>query len=465
MPTLEAREAQEALTAPAALSAPVFRPGDEGYDEERLGYNLALDHRPALIVRARDTADVQEAVRYAAAAGLGVAVQATGHGVSRSAEGQLMISTRQMTGVRIDPARRTATVAAGTVWQDVLAATAPHGLAPLNGSNPGVGAIGYTVGGGMGLLGRRYGYAADHVRGLDVVTADGRLRTVTPDREPDLFWALRGGKGNFGVVVSMEIDLFPVAELYGGGLYFGPDMAATALRAYAEWTATVPEEMSSSIQLIRYPDLPVLPEAMRGKYVAHIRIAWSGEDHTRGERLVRPLRALGPVLQDTVATMPYLEVGSIHHEPPFPVAAYDRNTALRELSPAAVEALLELAGPRADAPYFVEIRHHGGAYARPPRTDSAVAGRDAGFMLFSTSIMEPGRLPAIRTAHDLLHRTMEPWGTGGAFVNFFGIDDTGADRVRSAYTESGHARLTALKAAYDPANLFRVNYNIEPAAS
>ncbi|MFF1409662.1 FAD-binding oxidoreductase [Streptomyces sp. NPDC058289] len=463
MPTQEAQKELPAPAAPAALAAPVFTPGDPGYDEERLGYNLALDHRPALIVRARDTADVQEAVRYAAEAGLGVAVQATGHGISRSAEGQLMISTRRMTGVQVDPARRTATVAAGTVWQDVLTATAPYGLAPLNGSNPGVGAVGYTVGGGMGLLGRRYGYAADHVRSLDVVTADGRLRTATPDLEPDLFWALRGGKGNFGVVVSMELDLFPVAELYGGGLYFGADMAATALRAYAEWTATVPEEMSSSVQLIRYPDLPVLPEAMRGRYVTHIRIAWSG-DHAEGERLVQPLRDLGPALQDTVTKMPYLEVGSIHHEPPFPVAAYDRNTALRELPPVAVEALLELAGPQADAPYFVEIRHHGGAYARPPRTDSAVAGRDAGFMLFSTSIMEPGRLPAIRAAHDLLHRTMEPWGTGGAFVNFFGIDDTGADRVRSAYTESGHARLAALKAAYDPENLFRVNYNIEPTA-
>ncbi|MFI2431531.1 FAD-binding oxidoreductase [Streptomyces sp. NPDC018693] len=444
------------------VSGPVLRPGEQGYDEERLGYNLALDHRPAVVVGATGPEDVRAAVRYAGQAGLGVAVQATGHGISRSADGALMISTRRMREVRVDPDRRTATVAAGTPWQDVVAAAAPHGLAPLNGSNPGVGAVGYTVGGGIGLLGRRHGYAADHVRRLDVVTADGRLRTATAEQEPDLFWAVRGGKGNFGVVVSMEIDLFPVAELYGGGLYFGAGESAAALHAYAEWTASVPEEMSSSVQLIRYPDLPVLPEALRGRHVTHIRIAWCG-DPAEGERWVRPLRAVGPVLQDTVRRMPYPEVGSIHHEPPDPVAAYDRNAALRDLDPAAVDTLLGLAGPDADAPYFLELRHHGGAYARPPRVANAVAGRDAGFLLFSTSILEPGRLPEVRAAHDRLYGAMRPWSTGGAFVNFFGMDDTGAERVRTAYTAGDHARLARVKAVHDPENLFRVTYNVEPA--
>lgn len=445
-------------------TCPLLRPGDPGYDEERLGYNLALDHRPALIVGAEGAGDVTAAVRWAAARGLGVAVQATGHGVSRSAEGQLMISTRRMDEVRVDPGARTATVGAGARWEQVLQATSPHGLAPLNGSNPGVGAVGYTVGGGMGLLGRRYGYAADHVRAMDVVTADGRLRRVDAAHEPELFWALRGGKGNFGVVVSMEIDLFPVAELYGGGLYFGEEQAAAALHAYVRWTGGVPEEMSSSVQLIRYPDLPVVRPELRGRFVTHLRIAWSGEA-AEGERLVRPLRAVGPVLKDTVGRMPYREVGSIHHEPPMPVAVYDRNTALHPLPPEAVDTLLGLAGPASGAPYFAEVRHHGGAYARPPRTANAVAGRDAEFMLFTTSLLEPGGTAAARAVHDRLYAAMRPWSTGGAFVNFFGVDDTDPATVLTAYAPADHARLARAKAAYDPGNLFRITYAVEPAGA
>ncbi|MFE5602430.1 FAD-binding oxidoreductase [Streptomyces coelicoflavus] len=449
-------------TTGPTTTGPVLAPGDPGYDAERLGYNLALDHRPALVVKAHGPEDVGAAVRYAADAGLGVAVQATGHGVSRSAQGQLMISTRGLNEVRVDPGARTATVGAGTRWQEVLDLTAPHGLAPLNGSNPGVGAVGYTVGGGMGLLGRRYGYAADHVRHMDVVTADGRLRRADAEHEPDLFWALRGGKGNFGVVVAMEIDLFPVTELYGGGLYFDGARTADALHAYARWTAAVPEEMSSSVQLIRYPDLPVVPAELRGRFVTHIRVAWCG-DPAEGERLVRPLRAVGPSLKDTVGRMPYRDVGSIHHEPSAPVAVYDRNTALGPLPPEAVDTLLELAGPESGAPYFAELRHHGGAYARPPRVPNAVGGRDAQFMLFTTSLLEPGGTAAARAAHDRLYDGMRPWSTGGAFVNFFGVDDTDPATVLTAYAPADRPRLARVKAAYDPGNLFRITYAVEPA--
>ncbi len=445
------------------ISGPVFRPGDDGYHDERLGYNLALDHQPALVVGAQGAEDVVAAVRYAAQAGLGVAVQATGHGISTPTDGQLVISTSRMRGVSVDPARRTAVVEAGARWGEVLAEAEPHGLAPLSGSNPDVGAVGYTLGGGIGLLGRRYGYAADRVRALSVVTADGQLREVSPEREPDLFWGLRGGKDNLGIVVSMEIDLFPVPALFGGGLYFPADHAAQALHGYVEWTATVPEEMSSSIQLIHYPDLPVLPEPLRGRFVAHVRIAWSGAPE-QAEQWVRPLRELGPLLMDTLREIPMTESGSIHHEPPMPVAAYDRNTALRELPPVAVDTLLELAGPQAGAPIILELRHHGGAYARLPEVPNAVGGRDAAYLLFSTFILEPGSLGELRKAHAALHESVAPWSTGGSFVNFLGIDDTAPDRVREAYTPQDYRRLAALKAVHDPGNLFRVNYNIPPAA-
>ncbi|MFG2819390.1 FAD-binding oxidoreductase [Kitasatospora sp. NPDC048365] len=442
-------------------TGPVFRPGDDGYDAERAGYNLALDHHPALVVGATGPADVQAAVRYAAEHGLGVAVQATGHGISVPTDGQLVVSTRRMKGVTVDAAARTATVAAGVRWHEVLAATAPHGLVPLSGSNPDVGAVGYTLGGGIGLLGRRHGYAADHVRRLTVVTADGELRTASPDHEPDLFWALRGGKDNFGVVVEMEIDLFPLTTLYGGGLYFGADDAAKVLHGWAGWTADLPEEMSSSLQLIRYPDLPVLPEPLRGRYVAHVRIAWSGAT-ADGEALVAPLRALGTPLLDTLRELPFTDAGSIHHEPPMPHPAFDRNTALRTLEPATLDTLLDLAGPDAGSPLIAEIRQQGGAYARQPAVANAVGGRDARYMLFSTCILEPGRLEEIRAAHTTLHESLRPWSTGGAFANFFGIDDAGAQSVSRAFDAATYGRLAAVKAAYDPENLFRVNFNIPP---
>jgi FAD/FMN-containing dehydrogenase len=445
------------------FSGPVFRPGDDGYDAERAGYNRAVEHHPELIVGATRAADVEAAVRLAAAEGRAVAVQATGHGVSVPADGAVLITTRRMDGMRIDPRTRVATVHAGVRAGAAIERAAEHGLAPLNGSNMFVSLVGYTLGGGFALLGRTYGFAADRVRALDVVGADGRLRRASADRHPDLFWALRGGKGNFGVVVSMDVELVPLERLYGGGLYFEAGAAADVLHAWARWTRTVPEELSSSVMLARYSDEPALPEPLRGRYVAHIRVAYVGPAR-EGERLIAPLRGIGPRLMDTVGEMPYTEVGSIHHEPDEPVPAFDKSLLLRELDEPAVDALLSLAGPDAGASYILELRHAGGALARPPADRGAVGGRDAAYTMFSASIIEPGRLEAIRREHAVLHRTMRPWSTGGAVLNFMGVDDVAPERVRTAFAPADFARLQEVKAAYDPQNLFRVTHNILPAA-
>jgi FAD/FMN-containing dehydrogenase len=449
------------LQAMSTFLGPTFRPGDDGYDTERVGFNRAVDQRPELIVGAADPADVTAAVQFAAAAGLAVAVQATGHGPAVPTDGAVLISTRRMDRVRLDPSNRTVSVDAGVRWRKVLDVTAPYGLAPLTGSSPHVGAVGYTLGGGIGPLGRRYGYAADHVRWLDVVTADGHLRRVAADRDPHLFWALRGGKGNFGVVTSMEIELMPVTRLLGGGLYYPGEAAADVLHAYREWTGTLPEEMSSSVMLIRYPADPAIPGPLQGRFVAHVRIAYSGlaED---GERWIRPLRRLGPRLADTVIEMPYRDVGSIHHDPTEPVAAYDTNSFLGELDSGAIDTIVSLAGPEADPPFVLELRHHGGAYSRPPVVPNAVGGRDAAFTLFAASVLDPAHTERIRGAHELLHHKMRPWATGGTYLNFLGIGDVGTDRVRTAFTPADYERLKKLKATYDPGNVFRINHNIPP---
>ncbi|NRQ32263.1 FAD-binding oxidoreductase [Nonomuraea sp. NN258] len=429
-------------------------PGRPGYDD-RLGINRAVESQPAYVVGASDEDDVVAAVCLAWEQDRAIGVLATGHGPSVRPDQAVLVNTSRMNGVKVVPCDRSAWIEAGARWRQVLLQTTPHGLAPLNGSSPNVGAVGYTTGGGAGLLGRRHGFAADHVRRLRVVTADGRIRDVSADSDPDLFWAVRGGKDNFGIVVGMEVELFPVARLYGGGLYFPAEATADVLRAYAEWTGAVPEEMSSSVLLSTYPDAPGVPEPLRGRYVTHVRIAYSGEEG--GADLVEPLRAIGDRLVDSVRDLPYGEVGSIHHEPvDAPYQAFDRNLLLRELDAAAVDTLLAHAGPAAAPPFVTELRHFGGAYARPPATPNCVGGRDAAFSLYT------GSTQGDFGARDRLLAAMRPWSTGGISLNFAGVEDARPELVRAAYDPGDYERLIRLKAVYDPENLFRVNFNIPP---
>jgi hypothetical protein len=430
---------------------------DDRYDAERAGYNLSVDHEPAVIVPATGTDDVVAAVRYAVTHGLGVAVQATGHGPSRPADGQLLITTSRMDGVTVDPVARTARIEAGVRGGALVRAAAAHGLAPVNGSSPEVGAVSYHLGGGLGILGRRLGWAVDHVRAIEIVTADGRLRRVTATQEPDLFWALRGGgKGTLGVVVALEIDLHPITRLYGGGLHVDAATAGRALRTWARWTRTVPETMSSSVLLIRMPDLPVLPDALRGRYVAHLRFAHTGPA-AEGERLVRPFRALGPVT-DTVTDMPYVDVGTIHAEPTAPVPFHARNTMLHSLDDAAVDEILRHAGPEAGAPYLVELRHTGGALARPGAVPSAMGRRDGEFVLYAGGIADGERVAPLRSSLDRLVTAMAPWSTGAPCVNFLSGPDVTAEQLATGYLPGDVDRLAAIKRATDPGDVFRTHH-------
>lgn len=426
-----------------------IRPGDAAYDTERDGFQQAGRHRPELIVAATGAADVREAVAYAAARELPIAVQATGHGLVSTAESGVLVSTRAMRGVRVDAQARTAWLEAGVRWQEVVEAAARHGLAPLSGSSPHVGAVGYTLGGGLGLLARQYGYAADHVRAVEVVTADARPHRLTPDDE--LFGALLGGGGNFGVVTGLEIGLLPVTRLYGGGLHF--PASADVLRAWRDWTETVPDELTSSIALIPLPDLPTVAEALRGRHVAHVRIAYTG-DAASGERLVAPLRQAGPILLDTLGELPYTESGTISNDPPFAHAYTGASAMLGDLD---VDTAFELAGPGAAVPVVLQVRHLGGALAKP---SAAVIGhRDARYVLHVVSGLDGQDPAAVRAAHRHLTKALN---SSGAFPNFHYGPAT-AEQVRSAYDPDTYRRLTRLKAAHDPANLFRFGFAIPPA--
>ncbi|MGR6912824.1 FAD-binding oxidoreductase [[Actinomadura] parvosata] len=413
---------------------------DPGYDAERTGFQLLDPHRPDLVVPAATPEDVRRAVAYAADAGLPVAVQATGHGLPQAATEGVLITTGRMNAVTVDPATATARIEAGVRWEQVIAAAARHGLAPLSGSSPSVGAVSYTLGGGLGLLARTYGYAADRVRAVDVVTADAEMRHVTPG--DDLFWALVGGRAAFGVVTALEIGLVPVARLYGGALHF--EQVETALRTWRDWTETVPDEMTSSIAVIPFP----------GRTVAHIRIAYTG-DPKEGERLVRPLRAIGPRLLDTVGEMPYTASAAIHNDPTTPSGYFATHSLLRELPD--VTPLLGVRG-------VIEVRHLGGALARPQGAPNAVGNRSARYF---AAVLSPGLAPgtdvaALRPAHDAVHDALSPWATGGRLLNFLYGANAGPEQVRRAYEPEDYARLTALKAKWDPDHLFRLNHPIPP---
>ncbi|MGP4096588.1 FAD-binding oxidoreductase [Nonomuraea sp. KM90] len=435
----------------------VLHRNDSGYDAERTGFHLLSSHRPDLIVPAATPEEVRQAVARAAAESLPVAVQATGHGVPLPASGGLLITTGRMNAVTVDPATATARIEAGVRWDQVIAEAARHGLAPLSGSSPVVGAVSYTLGGGLGLLARRYGYAADQVRAVDVVTADAEHHHVTPDSDPDLFWALVGGRGNFGVATALEIGLVPVERLYGGALYFGTDLVETALHTWRDWTGSLPDEMTSSIAVIPFPDVEQVPAPFRGRTVAHVRIAYTG-DVAEGEELVRPLRAIGPRLVDTVGELPYTASAAIHNDPTEPAGYFATHSLLRELPPESLDALLGVRG-------VIEVRHLGGALAKPQGAPNSVGHRDAAYF---AAVLSPGLAPgtdprALRPVHEAIREALSPWATGGRVLNFLYGENAGPDEVRRAYEPADYERLTELKSRWDPANLFRLNHNIPPA--
>ncbi|MGX7757554.1 FAD-binding oxidoreductase [Streptomyces angustmyceticus] len=465
---------------PAALRAlvresrgPVLVPGDDGYDAERSGFQRAYRHRPAVIAGAECAGDVVAAVRFARAQGLPVAVQATGHGLSAATDGGLLISTRRMTEVRVDPAAGTARVGAGALWGQVVEAAAPYGLAPLNGSSPGVGVVGYTLGGGIGVLARTYGLAADRVRSVDLVTADARRLTVTAERDPGLFAALLDGGHGLGVVTAMEFGLLPVPRLYGGQLVFGGEQLDAALAAYLRWTGTVPDELTSSLALIVYPDLPQLPAPLRGRYLAQIRIAYTGSA-AEGERLVAPLRAVGPRVSDDLREMPYAESHTIHRDPSDPHAYDGDNALLSGLDAAALRRVAALTGPAAPTMCVVQLNHLGGAMARPsgpggPGGGAGAAGhRGARFALRLLSPL-PGEgaspaagsgaaLATVRALHAEALGAVAPWRIGRN-VNFLfgphGARPDAAEVARSVRDADAHRRLARLKDRHDPENVFR----------
>lgn len=438
----------------------VFVPGATGYDAARQAWNLTVDQRPALIVAAARAADIAEAVRFAREAGLGVAVQATGHGLVRPADGGLLILTGQMTGVEIDPGFQTARIEAGARWGVVLEAAQAHGLAPLLGSSPDVGAVGYTLGGGIGWLARKYGLAADSVLSFDVVTAAGDLIRASEDEHADLFWGLRGGGSGLGIVAAMEVRLYPVTTVYGGNLVYPAGMARDVFLRYRAWIASAPDELTSSIVLMNFPPIPQVPEFLRGQSAVIVRGCYAGPVE-QGAALVDEWRAWRTPMLDAFGEMPFSQVAAISNDPEGPTKGLSTSVWLRELSDEAIDTLIQYGV--GSGLTVIEVRHVGGRIAQASPDLNAYSNREDALVLQLIGMTPtPEAWTALEDYAGRFKQALRPVLTGRVYLNFLDGEEKRA-RTQDAYTPEAFRRLTALKARYDPENRFAYGLAIPPA--
>ena len=435
-----------------AVSGRVLTPGDDGYDAARMPWQRRFDPRPAVIVEATGAPDVAAAIRFARDHDLPLAIQATGHGTVRAADDGVMLKTGAMTSVEVDPRRRIARVGAGALWSDVIAAAAPHGLAPLSGSSPTVGVVGYTLGGGAGWISRRYGYAADSVVGAELVTADGEL--VRAEEHPDLFWALRGGSGNFGVVTALEFKLYPVGDVYAGMAMFDAARAADAMAVYRDWALDEPDASNCQLVLAQLPPIPAIPEPVRGKRVLILRAFYLGTAE-EAESVLAPLReAAGEPLLDGMRATTFPDA-AVMMPPPPPSVSVMGFEMFDRIPDEAIATVVEATGPIAG----IELRHWGGAMSRPPESAGPLGHRDVPFSIVAAAQSpDPAAADELASAVETVAAKLRPHATGTTFLNFLGDPD----RIADAYTPDDFQRLTGVKAAWDADNVFRGNLVIPP---
>jgi FAD binding domain len=449
----------------AGVAGPVLTRDDDGYAAEVSGFEMLVEHAPAVAVGATDADDVVATVRIGAAAGLPIGVVGLGHAAIPAVTQGILLNTSRITDVTLDIGARTAYVGAGATWHDVMAAAIPIGFAPVCGSAPGVGVAGYLLGGGLGPIGRTVGFSSDHVRSFDIVCADGEPRTVSADRDPDLFWALRGGKGGFGVVTAVTVDLLDIASLYGGGEFYSSGDIVTLFQAYQRFVNSgLPAALSTSLAILRMPDLPDLPPPLRGQTVAHLRIAYVGGDSAddraaSAEKLLAPLRtAVAKPILGGVSELPYADIGTIHNDPTTPSAQSTAGILLDSLEPETVAAILDVGGPRIETPVAViEVRHMGGALAGTAPRD-AVSGREASCAVWVIgaplpSDFEDAQVSATDAAVRPVIDAVAPWSTGAVQINFCGSANT-ADEAAQAWPPDIADRLADVRRRYDPADLF-----------
>jgi FAD/FMN-containing dehydrogenase len=452
----------------AAFSGTVIRPGEAGYDAARAVFNGMYDRRPALIARCSGVADVIAALALARESGLEVAIRAGGHSVPgySSCDDGIVIDLTPMKGVFVDPAARTARAAGGVTWGEFDRETQAFGLATTGGRITTTGIAGLTLGSGSGWTERTFGFTVDNLLSVQMVTADGRVVTASERENPELFWGLRGGGGNFGVVTSFEFRLHPLGPIVMGGLMAYPRaQAVEVLRKWSDFIQSAPDELNGGFAFLTAPPEEFVPEEVRMQPICGVIVLYAGPVE-EGEPVVQELKqALGPPALDLVMPLPYLGVQQLldaGNPPGRP--QYWKSDTLKEMSDGAIEKLVEHAN-RIKSPFTVVVLEaKGGAIASVPEDSMALVGRSAPFAFYGISQWED---PAESEQHIAWARefgeAMEPYAGKDIALNF--VMDEGVEKVQATFGPEKYARLVALKDEYDPGNLFRRNQNIKPSGA
>ena len=439
------------------LSGDVVLPDDESWDVARQSWNLAVEQRPVAVVWPESVQDVVEAVRFAGEHDLASrSTPAVTTRADRWSRDALLLKMERMRGLEIDVEGRRARAEAGVLADAVAHAAGEHGLAYLAGTSPDVGIVGYTLGGGFNWMIRKHGLAANSVLAVELVTADGRIVRADSEHESDLFWAVRGGSGNFGAVTAIEFALYPIEQVYAGAFFWPIERAAEILNAWRTWVETVPVECESIGRLLQLPDAPFLPDHLRGRSFALVEVAFLGSE-SDGAALVQPFRELEPEL-DNVALMPARDLSLVNMDPDFPLPYAGDGILLADYSPAATDALVEafVGSPLLHA----EVRHLGGALRVGSPDNGCLDTVDQPFLFFTFGFAADAELHAAVEHHvELVLSGLEPWNSGRRYLNF---TESRAD-PRTMFAEASWDRLQEVKTTYDPGELFLANHSI-PAA-
>ena len=450
------------------LAGSVVGPGDPSYETARRVWNHTIDKWPALVVRAASTDDVARTVRFARSEGRPIAVRGGGHSVAgfSTCDDGIVLDLSQLNDVALDAQSQRTFAGGGTRWKDFDAATQQHGLATTGGLVSSTGIGGLTLGGGFGHLVRKYGLTCDNLLSAEVVTADGTVVHASESQNPELFWALRGGGGNFGVVTRFELDLHPVGPIVLGGPIFYPgDQAIDVMTGWRDRLDNMPDELSTLVNLTTAPPAPFIPEEWHNRKVAVIVACWAG-DPADGEAVVKPLRSLGTPISDLLGPMPYLDLQQFV-DPVWEAGAGNFYTSafLDRLPDEAIRTLADFHRSSADLPVLAElhVHHFGGAVARVPAGSTAFTDRSSPFLFNGAArTSDPTDLPHHVAWARTARNAMAAYGSGGMYVNF---TSEGADGIRRAsYPPEIYARLQAVKDQYDPFNVFRFNINVTPTS-
>jgi hypothetical protein len=435
---------------------------DSDWDEARLAWNLAADQQPAAVAFVESADDVAKVVGFARDNGLKVTGQGTGHGAVPlgSLDETILIKTERMRVVQIEGDQ--ARVEAGALAEDVAGATSEKGMCSMPGTSPNVGVTGYTLGGGLSWLGRKHGWACNRVTAIELVTADGEARTVDAGTEPDLFWALRGGGGGFAIATALHLELLPISDAYAGTMLFPPELTADGLRAYRDWAAGAPEEVGSLVRMLNLPPIPDIPEPIRGKKWLAVTAVVIGSEE-QGRDVIGPLREIGEPAMDTFAQMPATGLTRIAMDPEPPVPGLGHHRVINELPDEAIDAFVEAAGPDSDSPLLLaELRHLGGALARPAENGGALDKLDGEFVMLGIGmLMDPAMKDPIDAQLDKLAEAVKPWAAEGGYYNY-------AERpcdVDAILPEETCRRLSQVKRSWDPDELIRSNHSVALATA